>query len=860
MTDRPLATSAPADLSERLPAEGLPDAGDQLDVFLAWVDDRAITLYPAQEEAVLDLFEGDNVILKTPTGSGKSLVATAMHFRALATGGVSFYTSPIKALVSEKFFDLCDELGAANVGMMTGDATVNRDAPVICCTAEILANMALREGARLAVDHVVMDEFHFYGDRDRGAAWQIPLLLLEDAQFLLMSATLGDTAQIESDLARRTGRVVRVVTSDERPVPLDFSYRDTVLHTTVANLVDAGLAPIYLVNFTQREAAEQAQNLMSIDVASKTDKAELKLALAGVKFDSPYGKEIRRFLAHGIGLHHGGLLPRYRLLVERLARQGLLKVVSGTDTLGVGVNVPIRTVLFTQLCKYDGEKTRLLSVREFQQISGRAGRKGFDVRGAVVAQDPPFVIENRRLATKAAQQGRKKFTKKQPPKKGYVRWDRSTFERLSSSPPEALESVFDVDHGMMLNLLQAADADGDGRPGGGYRALMDLLMRSHERPGRRSRLRRKSRQLFQALRGAGIVDVAPREAGRGRRIVVSDALQDDFSLYESLSLFLVEALPGLDPEAPDYGESVMTFVEAILEHPRVVLYRQEDKLKGELIARLKAEGVEYDERMEQLKQVGYPKPMEEQIYAAFNSFRASHPWLEAEAIRPKSVARDMYEDFCSFNHYISDLGLSRSEGVLLRYLSNAYKVLVQSVPESLRNDAVLDVIAYLRTTLAQVDSSLVEAWERLLIEGAADGPAGTEAEPAPFDVSSAPRVFRARIRAELAAVVDALAKRDFEAAVAGFAPAPEPADPWSAERLEEAVAPFFEEHGRLVTGHRARLTENTTIRPDGDHRWTVSQRLLDPDDEDLWALHGEIDLTDDTAPAGPLIQLVRVGC
>jgi hypothetical protein len=255
---------------------------------------------------------------------------------------------------------------------------------------------------------------------------------------------------------------------------------------------------------------------------------------------------------------------------------------------------------------------------------------------------------------------------------------------LSSSPPEPLESVFDVDHGMMLNLLQASDADGDGRPGGGYRALMDLLMRSHERPGKRSRLRRRSRQLFQALRGAGIVDVVGRVDGPGRRIAVSDALQDDFSLYESLSLFLVEALPALDPEAPDYGESVLTFVESILEHPRVVLYRQEDRLKGELIARLKSEGVEYDERIEQLKQVTYPKPMEEQIYSAFNAFRGSHPWLEAEAIRPKSVARDMYEDFCSFNHYVADLGLSRSEGVLLRYLSNAYKVLVQSVPESLR--------------------------------------------------------------------------------------------------------------------------------------------------------------------------------
>src|SRR3954468_20398694 len=468
----------PPALAALLPPRG-SGADEILSRFMSYVAASGLELYPAQEEALLELMADKHVVLNTPTGSGKSLVATALHFKALAEGRTSFYTCPVKALVSEKFFDLCRLFGAERVGMLTGDASINRDAPIVCCTAEILANMALRDGATRA-SYVIMDEFHYSADRERGMAWQVPLLALDGTTFLLMSATLGDMRVITESLQATTGREVAVVRGRQRPVPLEFEYRETPLHETIDELVKSGRAPIYLVNFTQRGAADQAQNLMSVDVSSKSDKEAIRAALDGASFDTPYGKDFQRFLRHGIGIHHAGLLPKYRLLVERLAQKGLLKVVSGTDTLGVGVNVPIRTVLFTQLCKFDGEKTGILGVREFQQIAGRAGRKGFDERGFVVAQAPEHVVENRRLATKKAQG--KKVVMHKPPTKGYVHFDRGTFERLMGGTPEPLESRFEITHGVLLSCLQgkrgADEQDGRKQRGGGYRRLLSLIARS----------------------------------------------------------------------------------------------------------------------------------------------------------------------------------------------------------------------------------------------------------------------------------------------------------------------------------------------------------------------------------------------
>ncbi|HQR30910.1 MAG TPA: DUF3516 domain-containing protein, partial [Anaeromyxobacteraceae bacterium] len=837
MTDAAPPSQVPspdAPLAALLPPPGAPPLDDAavLDRFVNWATSTGLSLYPAQEEAILELTGGRHVVLATPTGSGKSMVAAFLHFQSMARGERSFYTCPIKALVNEKFFELCRLFGPENVGMMTGDGAVNRDAPIVCCTAEILMNLALRE-ASPRVDAVVMDEFHYYGDRDRGVAWQVPLLLLEKARFLLMSATLGDVGVIADGLLALTGRTVAEVRSEDRPVPLDFLWQETPLHETIEELVSAGRAPVYLVNFTQRAAAEQAQNLMSANFSTREEKDRIRDALAGFRFDTPYGKDLQRYLRHGVGLHHAGLLPKYRLLVEKLAQQGMLKVVSGTDTLGMGVNIPIRTVLFTQLCKFDGEKTAILAARDFRQIAGRAGRKGFDERGFVVAQAPEHVIENKRIAEKQA--AGKKVEKKKPPQKGFVPWDRQTFERLQTRPPEPLESRFEVTFGLLLNLLQGET----GRRGGGYGRLVELVGRSHGSEVLRSRHRRTAAQRFRTLRSAGLVELHRVEGWRGRFVRPARGLQRDFSLFHTLSLYLLDSLPRIDPQRETYALDVLTQVESILEDPDVVLWKQLDRARGEAVARMKAEGKEYDERMAELEHVEYPKPNAEFVYSTFNEFAARHPWVGRENIRPKSVARELVERAMSFNDYVREYELQRSEGVLLRYLSEAYKTLVQSVPETYRDEALEDVVAFLRTTVRGVDSSLVDEWERMRA-GAPPPAAGAGPESAPaapafaLDPRTNPRGFTARVRAELHPLLGALARRSHEEAATLVRQ--RAGEEWTPRRLEEAMAPYWAEHSRVDVTPRARRPDNTFLEEVAPRRWRAVQRIVDEDGEVDWML------------------------
>ncbi|HET6147125.1 MAG TPA: DUF3516 domain-containing protein [Polyangia bacterium] len=843
-----------------------PLAGDEvLSRFVGFVTDAGLELYPAQEEALLELVAGKHLILNTPTGSGKSLIATAMHFKAMAEGKVSFYTCPIKALVSEKFFALCEVFGADDVGMMTGDATINRGAPIICCTAEILANLALRDSS-VTVDYVIMDEFHYYSDRERGVAWQIPLLALPRTTFLLMSATLGDTRAIEHSLRAITGREPAVVRSAARPVPLDFEYRETPLHETISDLIATRRYPIYLVNFSQRAAAEEAQNLMSVDMSSKEEKEAIRAALGDFSFDTPYGKDFQRFVRHGLGLHHAGLLPKYRLLVEKLAQTGLLKVVSGTDTLGMGVNIPIRTVLFTQLCKFDGEKTGILSVRDFQQIAGRAGRKGFDDRGTVVAQAPPHVIENRRLASKKA--GGKKVVMHKPPTKGYVHWDKSTFDRLCAGTPEPLESRFAVTHGLLLNLLQSKN----GARGGGYRRLTNLIALSHSSERAKREARRHAATCFRSLRRARIIDVVPYEAVQGRLVEVSAELQRDFSLNQTLSMYLLDALAMLDMQSESYALDVLSLVEAILENPDVVLYRQLDRIKTERMDAMKAAGMDYEQRIAELETLEWPKPNRDFIYATFNAFSEKHPWVGEENIRPKSVAREMYETFCTFAEYVRDYGLQRSEGVLLRYLSDVWKTLNQTVPAPARTDEVEDIITHLHVMLREVDSSLVDEWQSLK-----DGRSGAAAQAAralaaeraarPVDLADDPKALGTRIRAELHRLLRALAGRRYDEALAAIRPAAPDAgadEVWTAARLEQALAPYFAEHAALSVTPAARRPSHTLIQKVDARRFRAQQRMIDPEGDEDWVLDCLVDLPpvgESGGPpvASPLIQLHRIG-
>jgi superfamily II RNA helicase len=842
-------------LADRIPPRPGTSPEQLLDLFLGYVKEIGLDLYPAQEQAILELATGSNVLLSTPTGSGKSLVALAMLFFAEAEGRRSYYSAPVKALVNEKFFALCEAFGADRVGMVTGDGAVNRDASIVCCTAEILANMALREGKDAPVDCVVMDEFHYYADRERGVAWQVPMLVLERAQFLLMSATMGPTESFEKALTRLTRRPSVTVSSTLRPVPLDFEYRETPLHETILELTRHGRAPIYLVNFTQRAAAEAAQDLMSLDFLSKERKRAIADELSrGSRFDTPYGKELRRFLAHGVGIHHAGLLPKYRLLVERLAQKGLLAVISGTDTLGVGVNIPIRTVLFTRLCKFDGEKTAVLSVRDFRQIAGRAGRKGFDDRGSVVAQAPEHVIENLRMELKAAgDPGKlKRIVRKKAPDKGYVHWDKSTFERLVASPSEPLVSRFAVSHGMMLNVL--------GRPAGGCMALARILARSHERRAQQRIFGREARAMFQSLLDARIIEVVPEaDAGAGRVRLHVD-LQDDFSLHSALSLWLVHVLDELDRESPSYALDVLTVVESTLENPDYVLRQQLDAMKREKLGELKAAGVEYEQRVEELEKLEHPKPLREFVYETFNAFAREHPWVRGDDVRPKSIAREMFERFMDFNEYVREYELGRVEGTLLRYLSEVYKALVQTVPAPAKSPGVDEVQVFLRAMVRAVDSSLLDEWERLLHPETPRERVEPEA-PAPgeVDVTRDEKAFLVLVRNALYRLLGTLARKDWAAAAAMVsAGADDPA--WTPEAFAGAMAPFYAEHTGVRLDPSARSPDNTRVTNQRERgMWEVIQVLADAEGDDDWALSLWIDLTVSARDAKPALVMRQIG-
>lgn len=835
-----------------MPRDGV--TGDLiLERFLDYCEARRLGLYPAQEAALLDLFDGKNVILNTPTGSGKSLVAAALHFEGLARGRRSVYTCPIKALVNEKWLSLCRDFGPENVGLSTGDASVNRDAPILCCTAEILANIALREGPAARVDDVIMDEFHYYADRERGVAWQIPLLSLPQSRFLLMSATLGETAFFEEELTRTTGRPTTTVKSSHRPVPLAFSYQEIPLAQTLEQLARDGKTPAYVVHFTQLEAAQSAQDFTSINVCSREEKAAISSAIEGFKFSSPYGPEIKKWMKHGIGLHHAGLLPKYRVLAEQLAQKGLLKVICGTDTLGVGINVPIRTVLFTKLCKYDGEKTAILSARDFHQIAGRAGRKGFDDTGWVVAQAPEHVIENLKLEEKASKDG-KKSVKRKPPEKNFVAWDKQTFARLQSATPERLVSRFQVTHGTLLNVLS--------RHGDGCSAMRELIHRCHDTPKLKKSHTSRAWQLFRSLVERKIIEFTPA-SGDGSKLRVNVSLQDDFSMDQTLSLYLIDTLPLLDRESPGYALEVITLVESILEDPDQILRRQLDRLKGEKLAELKQAGMEYDQRMEELEKLEYPKPSREFVYSTFNSFADLHPWVGQANIRPKSIAREMFEQFRSFADYVKDYELQRSEGLLLRHLSSVHKVLAQTVPDSAKTEAVREMELYLHAMIRQVDSSLIEEWEKM--RNPNFRPEAPQAELRPpgsetADITRDTRAWTASIRNAIFAFLRAVANGDEGSALFSLSTSARvEGEEWTEAALKAGFEAYRAARGPFRLDPEARNARHTYVKVAEDKsHWRVEQVLVDREGANDWVLVFVVDLASSRLRGEPHLRLVEI--
>jgi superfamily II RNA helicase len=837
----------PSDLAA-LRAKGT-DPDELFAAFAAWAKAQGTVLYPAQEEALIELVSGANVVLATPTGSGKSLVATGALYAALAAERRSYYTAPIKALVSEKFFALCEVFGAANVGMLTGDASVNASAPIITCTAEVLANIALREGSGGQTNKnssvVVMDEFHFYGDPDRGWAWQVPLLELPKAQFLLMSATLGDVTFLREDLTRRTGRPTALVANAERPVPLHHYYATTPMHETIADLLETKQAPIYVVHFTQASALERAQALMSVNVCTKEEKKAIAEQIGRFRFSTAFGTTLSRLVRHGIGVHHAGMLPKYRRLVEQLSQAGMLKVICGTDTLGVGINVPIRTVVFSALSKYDGTRTRLLSAREFHQIAGRAGRAGYDTAGTVVVQAPDHEVENLKQFAKVADdpKKRRKLVRRKVPE-GMVPWSESTQTRLVDAPPEPLTSNMRVSTAMILDVVD--------RPGDPFAAMRRLLTENHEPRKRQLRHIREAVGIARSLLQAGVLERLDKPEADGRRYRLTVDLPPDFALNQPLSTFALAAVEVLDATSETYALDVVSVIEATLEDQRQIMAAQLKKARGEAIAAMKAEGIEYDERMELLDEVTYPRPLDELLSHTFEVYLQSNPWAADGQLSPKSVVREMWERAFTFREYVSVYGLTRSEGAVLRYLSDAFKALRSGVPAATRTEELTDIVEWLGELVRQVDSSLLDEWEQLTNpDDPLDAPVAVPARPRPLTGNE--RAFTAMVRNGLFRRVELFARRRWHDlgeldAVSG----------WTAERWAEAGDGYFADHDDVGIGADARGPALLIINREPGV-WRVRQILDDPAGDHDWGFDVEVDLEESDEEGVAMLRVLDVG-
>ncbi|CAN5274290.1 DEAD/DEAH box helicase [soil metagenome] len=850
----PALLGDPSDLSA-LRAQGT-DPDELFASFAAWAEASGTVLYPAQEEALIELVSGANVILATPTGSGKSLVATGALYAALAADRRSYYTAPIKALVSEKFFALCDVFGAANVGMLTGDASVNAEAPIIACTAEVLANIALREGADADIGLVVMDEFHFYGDPDRGWAWQVPLLELPRAQFLLMSATLGDVTFLREDLARRTGRPTALVANAERPVPLHYYYATTPMHETIGDLLETRRAPIYVVHFTQASALERAQALMSVNVSSKEEKAAIADLIGAFRFSSAFGTTLSRLVRHGIGVHHAGMLPKYRRLVEQLAQAGLLKVICGTDTLGVGINVPIRTVVFSALSKYDGIRTRLLNAREFHQIAGRAGRAGYDTAGTVVVQAPDHEVENLKQFAKVADdpKKRRKLVRRKVPE-GMVPWSEKTMTRLVEATPEPLTSNMRVSTSMILDVVD--------RSGDPFIAMRRLLTENHEPRKRQLRHILEAVGIARSLLQAGVLErledshtpdgtFISRRSARPVRYRLTVDLPPDFALNQPLSTFALAAIDVLDPDAETYALDVVSVIESTLEDTRQIISAQLSKARGEAVAQMKAEGIEYDERIELLDDVTYPKPLAELLEHTFEVYLQSNPWAADARLSPKSVVREMWERAFTFRELVSVYGLTRSEGAVLRYLSDAFKALRSGVPAAARTEELTDIVEWLGELVRQVDSSLLDEWEQLTSpDQPFDAPVAVPARPRPLTGNE--RAFTAMVRNALFRRVELFARGHW-AELAEL----DHGSGWTAEHWADVGDEYFDEHDDVGLGANARGPALLIIdRQPGV--WRIRQIFDDPAGDHDWGFDVEVDLDASDEEGVAVIRLVDAG-
>lgn len=395
--------------------------------------------------------------------------------------------------------------------------------------------------------------------------------------------------------------------------------------------------------------------------------------------------------------------------------------------------------------------------------------------------------------------------------------------------------------------------------------MQRLVRDCHETPKAKKSHTSRAWQLFRSLVDRNIIEIIPRtEDGAYLRVNVD--LQDDFSMDQTLSLYLLDTLPLIDPQAPDYPLVLLTLVESILEDPAFILRKQLDRVKDQKMAEMKMAGIEYDERMEELEKLEYPKPNREFVYSTFNAFADKHPWVGQENIRPKSIAREMFENFRSFSDYVRDYELQRSEGLLLRHLNGVYKVLAQTVPDNAKNDTVREMELYLGTMIKQVDSSLLDEWEKMrdpnyLPRAEAKEVRPPGAEEAAKDITRDAKGFTAAIRNQAFNFLRGLVNQDFEQALTHLSSPNDPdGQPWTPVRLEALLENYYAEHERICLDPNARNARHTYVIPSEDKKsWRIQQMLVDPEENNDWVAEFEVDLAQSRSAQEPFLRLRSIG-
>ena len=411
---------------------------------------------------------------------------------------------------------------------------------------------------------------------------------------------------------------------------------------------------------------------------------------------------------------------------------------------------------------------------------------------------------------------------------------------------------------MLLNVLA--------RPGDGCAAMRDVIERSHETAASKKQLRDRGFQLFRALVDRGIIQIRAKGDPVGPKLRVNVELQEDFSLNQTLSLYLLDTLKLLDKTAPDYALDVVTLTEAILEDPDIIIRRQLDRVKSERMAELKAEGVEFDERLQKLEECEHPKPKREFVYATFNEFARLHPWVGQENIRLKSIAREMFERLMSFSDYIRDYELQKVEGVLLRHLSSVYKVLQQTVPPEAHTEQLDDIIAFLQATLRSVDSSLLDEWQKMRdpawVNRAANSPKGDEPKPqtedGTTDITRDAKSFISLVRARIFPILRSLGTGYYEGVLEHLDdPNDAEGNPWTPPRLRALAEAYLADRERIRFDPEARQSTNTHVKQTEDKTgWLVEQIIVDPQSLNDWTLRLRVDRAKSIEAASPHLQML----